>query len=269
MKKIFLILLSFLIIQTSAFAGDEAITVIADVHLNSDKAENKMTPSIKKLLSVVEIVNNGSSNCVVFLGDNIHSANRYDLAMFAKIIKKIKKPVYVTVGNRDLSKTKGLEKKEYYRILNKFSDNKLKTLPSYKKQGDFIFVFLSGTNETIPSYRGYYRAAELEYLDNILTKHKDKKVIIFQHYPIIEPKEDETRKLVKPELYTEVLKAHNNVLAIVSGHYHTEGVFDVDGIKHISVNSLGANGEFEQIKIFKNKNGTYTITTSIYNVEQE
>ena len=269
--KIFLKLCSIfcaaLIFQTAAFSLDESFTVISDVHLNSDKTENKMTSSIKNLLQAVKMTNESNSECVIFLGDNLHSANRYDLAMFSKIIKKINKPVYVTVGNRDLSKTKGLVKEDYYRILNKFSNNKLKTVPSYKKHGDLIFIFLSGVNEGIPGYRGYYKPNELDYLDKILTKFKDKKVIIFQHFPVIEPKIDETRKTVKPENYFKVLTAHNNVIAVISGHYHTEGIFENDGIKHISVASLGVNDEFEQIKVFKNKDGTYTLTTKIYNIE--
>jgi len=247
-------------------ADDHSISVISDVHLNSDKTNNKMTPSIKNLLEAVEIVNKSNSCCVVFLGDNLQSANRYDLAMFAKIIKKINKPVYVAVGNRDLSKTKGLMKKNYYRILNKFSNNELKTVPSYKKQGDLIFIFLSGVNEAIPSYRGYYKLAELDYLDKTLTKFKDKKVIIFQHFPIIEPKFDETRTIVKPENYLKVLAEHDNVLAVVSGHYHTEKVTESEGVKHISTGAL-FNSEFEQIKVIQSKNGKYTITAKVYTVE--
>lgn len=270
MKKLFkiLCLLLFLAFNQAVFAEDKTIAVISDVHLSSDKSgENKMTPSINNLLKAVDIVNQGNFEDVFFLGDNLNSANRYDLAMFAKIINRIEKPTYVTVGNRDLSKTKGLLKKEYYRILNKFSNNKLKTSPSYKKDGDFIFIFLSGVNENIPSYRGYYKLAELDFLDETLTKFKDKKAVIFQHFPIVEPKEDEVRKIVKPENYLNVIKKHNNVIAIISGHYHMENVAEVDGIKHISVGSLNSTGEFEQIKFMENKDGTYTITTKILNVE--
>ena len=249
MKKLFkiLCLLLFLAFNQAVFAEDKTIAVISDVHLSSDKSgENKMTPSINNLLKAVDIINQGNFEDVFFLGDNLNSANRYDLAMFAKIIKRIEKPTYVTVGNRDLSKTKGLLKKEYYRILNKFSNNKLKTSPNYKKDGDFIFI---------------------DFLDETLTKFKDKKAVIFQHFPIVEPKEDEVRKIVKPENYLNVIKKHNNVIAIISGHYHMENVAEVDGIKHISVGSLNSTGEFEQIKFMENKDGTYTITTKILNVE--
>ena len=270
MKKLFkiLCLLLFIIFSQAAFAQDKTIAVISDVHLTSDKSgENKMTPSIQSLLKAVDMVNQGNFEQVIFLGDNLNSANRYDLAMFAKIIKRIDKPTFVIVGNRDLSKTKNMIKKEYFRILNKFSNNKVKTVPSYKKDGDFIYIFLSGVNENIPSYRGYYKMAELDFLDATLTKFKDKKAIIFQHFPIIEPKEDDVRKIVKPENYMNVINKHNNVIAVISGHYHMENVVEENGIKHISVGSLYNNGEFEQIKFFENKDGSYTITTKILTVD--
>lgn len=268
--KLFAITLLCFILQTSlVLAKTEGITVISDVHLSFDKQNNKMTPSVKRLLNAVNQANSDTSDCVVFLGDNVQGANKLDVAMFAKIIQKLNKPYYVLAGNRDIAKSKDLTKKEFYRIVNKFSSNKIKELPSYKKQGEYIFVFLSGVNETFPTYRGYYKNEELAFLDKTLTKFKDKKVVIFQHFPVIPPKEDETRQTVKPELYLDVLSRHDNVLAVVSGHYHKENITEAEGIKHISVGALSQNGEYEQIKIFKNKNGTSTITARILSVEQD
>lgn len=270
MKNILKLIIVFcfvFFVQTQSFAKNETITVISDTHLSSDKQNNSMTPSIEKLLKAVNQANADTSDCVIFLGDNIQSPNKLDIAMFAKIINKIKKPVYVVAGNRDISKTKGVDKKEYYRVLNKFSSNKVSKLPTYKKQGDLIFIFMAGINETFPTYKGYYKNEELIFLDETLTKFKDKKAVIFQHFPVVPPKEDETRQTVKPELYLDVLAKHENVLAVVSGHYHKEDVIPMNNVKHISVGSLNQTGEYEQIKIFKNKNNTYTVTSKIFSVE--
>lgn len=261
------IIFCVLLFQLACFAKNEGITIISDTHLSGDKQNNQMTPSVDKLLKAVYQANADTSDCVVFLGDNVQSANRLDVALFAKIIKRLKKPYYVVVGNRDISKNKNMDKKEYYRIINKFSSNKIKKLPTYKKQGDFIFVFLSGVNETFPTYKGYYKQSELDFLDSTLSSFKDKKVVIFQHFPVVPPGEDETRQTVKPELYLDVLAKHDNVLAVVSGHYHKENVTVENGIRHISAGALFSKGEYEQIKIFKNKNGTYTVTTKILSVE--
>ena len=119
MKKLFkiLCLLLFLAFNQAVFAEDKTIAVISDVHLSSDKSgENKMTPSINNLLKAVDIINQGNFEDVFFLGDNLIFANRYNLEMFEKLIKGMKKQTYVTVGKRVLGKTKGLLKKDYKKI---------------------------------------------------------------------------------------------------------------------------------------------------------
>ncbi len=270
MRKFSLLIILFLLVVLNAsqcFAKSTTINVISDAHLVSNKTENKMTPSISNLIKAVSMSNNDNSNYVVFLGDNVNSADRIDVAMFSKVINKLKKPYFVVAGNRDISKSKNMNKKEYFRIVNKFSSNKIRHLPSYKKEDDLIFIFLAGVNETFPSMKGYYKIDEVDFLDKTLTKYKDKKAVIFQHFPVIPPKDDDLRLTAKPELYLDVLAKHNNVLAIVSGHYHVENIQNVNGVKHISVGPLYQTGEFEQIKIFKNKNSTYSITAKILNVE--
>ncbi len=264
--KFFTVFLFLYLFQNLACAENIGITLISDVHLVADKKENKMTPSIKKLIDAVEMANADTSKYVVFLGDNTGGGNKYDIAMFSKVIKKLNKPYFVLAGNRDINRGKNVDKKEFYRIVNKFSSNKVKKLPSYKKEGEYVFVFMGGLNETFPTYNGYYKDDELLFLDKTLTKFKDKKVIIFQHFPVVPPKEDENRATYKKEEYTKILKRHDNVLAIVSGHYHHENIIEEGNIKHISVGAL-IQGEYEQIKIFKNKNGSYTITTKILNLE--
>ncbi len=263
MKKILLTLLVFCF-NLPVFANSEVITVIADSHVSINKKdEQAATPATLRLLQTISQVNKDSSNCVIFLGDNVNSPNRLNVALFAKAINKIKKPVYVVAGNRDIGKKGGLDQKEYYRIVNKFSKNKVKKAPSYIKHDDLIFIFMYGVNETVPTFRGNYRTSELEFLNKTLTKFSDKKAIIFQHFPIVPPKEDIDKTPYKPEMYLAELQKHNNVLAVVSGHYHFENVIEQAGIKHISVASLALNGEYEQLKIFKNNDGSYSVTTKI------
>lgn len=265
--KLFTTLILFFAVSVPCFAKNESVTIISDICLSSDKSENKMTPSIRRLINAVNQANADTSDSVVFLGNNVSSANKYDTAMFAKIIKRLNKPYYVLVGNRDVNRTKYIDKKEFYRIVNKYSSNRLKTTPSYKKQGDLVFVFMSGVNETFSTYKGYYKDKELDFLNDTLSKFKDNKVIIFQHFPVVSAFEDDARKTVKLENYLEVLNRHNNVLAVISGHMNKEEIADDEnGVKHINVGAL-SKGEYEQIKIFKNKDNTYTITAKIYNAE--
>ena len=265
--KIFFTLLFAVLFSLPSFASNLGITVISDVHLSSDKQNNKMTPSIKRLIEAVEQANSNTSDFVVFLGDNVSGASKYDIAMFAKVIKRLKKPYYVLVGNRDINRGKSVNKKEFYRIVNKYSSNKLNALPCYKKYDDYILIFMSGVNETFPTTNGYYKEGELDFLDETLSKYSDKKAIIFQHFPVVEPKENRDLKTHKAEDYIAVLARHKNVLAVISGHYHYENVTKDDlNVTHISVGGL-LKGEYEQIKFFKNKDGSYSITERIIEVE--
>ena len=42
---------------------------------------------------------------------------------------------------------------------------------------------------------------------------------------------------------------------------------DENKVKHISVGALSQTGEYEQIKIYDNKDGTYSITATILSVQ--
>lgn len=80
--------------------------------------------------------------------------------------------------------------------------------------------------------------ALLNGLTNSYQNIKKYPVVILQHYPIVEPKERKSRRVYQPEKYFKVLEKHNNVIAIVSGHYHLNGEQMKDGIYHISTPSL-------------------------------
>lgn len=270
MKNILKFLLTLVLLYgviCPAFAKNEGITVVSDIALKSDKNENRMTPSIKNLIEAINQINNDSSSAVVFLGNNVSSANKYDIAMFAKVTKKLNKPYFILCGNKDVNRAKNINKKEFYRIINKYSSNKLKTSPSYKKHGEYVFVFMSGVNQTFSTYKGYYKESELDFLDKTLNKFKNDKVIIFQHFPVVSEFSDTSKKTYKAEDYMKVLNRHNNVLAVVSGHMGKEEIIeDENKVKHINIGSL-SKGEYEQIKIFKNKDNSYSVIPKIYNIE--
>ena len=62
--------------------------------------------------------------------------------------------------------------------------------------------------------------------------------VILQHFPLVPPKEMATHKTYQAEKYLEMLDKHNNVIAVVSGHYHINGEQMKDGIYHICTPTL-------------------------------
>lgn len=274
-KILFISLLVFLFGATNvsgkAFANNITFTAISDVNLKADKTNNSVTPTINKLLKAADDINNSGSDCVFFLGNNISGANGYDLVMFAKILNKIQKPVYTTIGNRDVQKAKNLDKKEYFRLLNKFSKNKTSKLPCAKKINGFVFIFMDGTNQMVSLPRGYYKDAELITLEKYLNKYKNENVVIIQHFPVADMK-DEIKNTYNSIDYKTLLKRHNNVIAVISGNededFETE---DNDGIKHINVQSLNKSSEYKVINIRpidkKINSKGFSIKTKIISVE--
>ncbi len=265
MFKIFFIFL-FFVIQNAAFSNEVTFTAVSESLIKSDKINNSMTPSIKKLLSVKDDINNSGSDFVLFLGNNIARADKYDLVMFAKITEKIQKPFYVSIGNKDIQKSKHLEKKEYYRLLNKFSKNKISKVPSVKKINGFVFIFMDGTNEMVSMPRGYYKEKELITLERYLNKYKNDDIIIIQHYPLIGI-EDNMKATFNAEPYKNLISKYKNIKAIISGHDNKEYILqDENNIKHINIPSLSEGGEYEVITI-KTKDGETLVRTKIISVE--
>lgn len=269
-QSIGLVLTLFLaaIISLPSYSKEVTFTVISDTHIKSDKAENRLTPSINNLLKAASDINSSKSSFTVFLGDNINNPDKHDLVMFAKILKRFNKPVYTIIGNHDVAKGKGIDKKEYFRLLNKFSANKIRKVPCVKKIDGFVFVFMDGVNQTIPGPRGYYRDKELIWLDKTLNKYKNNDVIILQHFPVVAPTESETRQTYNIKDYFQTISKHSNIRAIISGHYHTAAriLDEKSAIVHLSIPALYASDEYEQITV-SIKNGKFYVINKILDVK--
>jgi len=263
--KLFFLLGFIFVFQSAAISSEVTFTALTDAGIKADRVNNSMTPSIQKLLLAKDDINRSGSRFVIFLGNNISKAEKYDLVMFGKIINKIKKPVYTDIGNRDIQRVKGLDKKEYYRVLNKYSKNRISKVPSVKKLDGFVFIFMDGVNETVPMPKGYFKDKELIWLEETLLKHKDKNVILIQHFPAYEGKENDT--LYNAEPYNRLLAKYKNIKAVISGHTNNdfEGE-DENGIKHIGVPSLDKGGAYKVINI-KTMGENILITTKTISVE--
>ena len=88
-----------------------------------------------------------------------------------------------------------------------------------------------------------------------------------QHFPIVEPCHNRTHTTYNIADYDAVLQKHSNVIAICSGHYHTNGETKKDGIYHISTPALvEAPHNFKIIEIVKNKND-YQVYTQLRHAE--
>lgn len=236
LNKLFLaFLMIILCFSQSVFAKDLKFIQITDSHFSGDNSY-----SVKVLEKTIKDINSVSNvDFVVFTGDNIDTANSSDLVKFLKIANHLKYPYYMVIGNHEVFKSQHFDKIEYMKTVRKYSKTCRSEKANYVfKKKQVVFIVVDGAKETIPGPAGYYKKDTLKWLDKKLTKYKNNKVVILQHFPIVPPYYNRTHTTYEVGAYEDVLKKHSNVIAIVSGHYHANGEVMKDGIYHVSTPSL-------------------------------
>lgn len=243
MKKFLLTLLAiFMFTGVSVFAANPKsikFVQITDVHLSASSEYSQ-----KVLKSAVQDINSLTDvSFVVFTGDNINNPSEENLKTFLKIVKHLKVPYYIAIGDHDVYKSNGLSKVRYYDMIHEHNWFMFRHQPNYKfTKNGFVFLIVDGAKEIIPGSVGYYRESTLEWVDKELTKNENKDVIIFQHFPVEYPDNSESsvksHKTYKVEEYKELLNKHDNLLALLSGHFHVNSENMTNGVYHISSPSL-------------------------------
>jgi len=240
-----ILLISLIFFSKSVCAEQLKFVQITDNHLSQNGSNyqgRNIRESVQILKNAVKSVNNLKDiDFVVFSGDNIDTPNEEDLNLFCKIIKKLRKPYYIVIGDHDVSPHGRLNKSKYFKIIKKQDKHQKSSEPQYYFSPDknFIVIAMDGVLDGIRSPHGYYSEEDLAWLDEVLTKYKKKKAIIFQHFPLIAPYKNKSHTTIEPEAYFDLLSRHKNVIAILSGHYHGGNKIVLqDGIYHISTPAL-------------------------------
>lgn len=277
MRIILTILLLFF--SASVFAEQLKFVQITDTHLSTEGSNyggRVVEESVQTLESAVESINKiPDLDFVVFSGDNIDVAQEDQLIKFCEITKNLNKPYYIGIGNHDVF-SNTLNKTNYFKIVKQYNKNQKSNEPEFYffPNKDFIVIFMDGAIQMIPSNHGSFNDQDLEWLDEVLTKYENKKAIIVQHFPLVEPSENKSHRTRNPMPYNELLERHSNVIAIVSGHYHCEKVTEKDGIFHISSPALvGVPHQYRIIEIdydpktLSGQNPAFDLKTEIIPVE--
>ena len=111
----------------------------------------------------------------------------------------------------------------------------------FEKKG-IAFIVADGSKDVIPTSMGYYKKDVLLWLDEQLDNCEDKeqKVIILQHYPLIPPSNRESYYTFKADEYLRLISEHNNIKAIIAGHFNVNKEETVDKVLHISTKNAPA-----------------------------
>lgn len=237
MKKFYILLTTFLIFATSSvFGADMRFIQVDNLFYSSSNPKSQ-----KQLENLITDINRQKNvDFIVFSGNNIASPNQKNLNGFLDAIKSLNSPYYIILGNKDVNKNKNMGKEEYMNFVRKKAKAHKKIFsPNYtfEKKG-LVFIVVDGSKEVLPTSIGYYKAETLDWLEEQLIKYNDKKIVILQHFPLIPPAKKETRYTYKAEEYLELLSNHNNVLAVVSGHFGVNKEQKYNNILHISTGSV-------------------------------
>ena len=255
MKKILLVLFLFLAGSFSlANAKEVKFIFLSDAGVNKQNAY-QLKDTIKEINSYKDV------DFVVFGGNNINKAQIVDLDYFAYLLKRVHKKTYVLLGNQDVSTTSGIDKKYYMKRVKRarFYRHPSKSNYVFKKKG-YVFVAMDGSKQYFRSSNGYYSKAELIWLEGILKKYKNSKVVILQHFPLTQTK-SQWLQTAKTEDYLELLKKYDNVKVIVSGHYGANTEDKILNISNILVENYSKNQAYKIIQMDLDKDfiGTYLV----------
>lgn len=225
MKKVLKTIILTLFMTLSVQAKELNFIQITDLNVCEQNA-SKVNALFKEINSRKNI------DFVVFTGNNLKKASLNNLEAFTYLLKKLNKKAYVLLGNQDVLSSSGVDKEYYYKRISKTLRNHSKTPNfTFEKKG-YVFVAMDGSKQFFQSANGYYTTHELMWLSNTLEKNKDKKIIILQHFPLLETssKWQEAKNI---DEYKEILSQNDNIKAIISGHYNTNIEKKENNILHI------------------------------------
>lgn len=229
MKRLLYLLVFLLITNLSVFSADMRFIQVDGALYSTDNA--------KKFESLINKINKEKDvSFIVFTGNNIARPREEELKAFIKSAKKLNKPFYVVLGQKDVNRQKKLSKDKYVKILRRHIKSHIRIAsPNYKftKKG-VTFIVADGSKEVLQTSNGYYRDNVLEYVEKQLQTTKSKNVVILQHYPLIPPAQKETHYTYKADEYLKMLSNYKNVKAIISGHFGVNNEQLYNGILHIA-----------------------------------
>ena len=123
-------LLLFVMASPATFAKTLNFAIVSDVHYQNTSGVEQ-TESAKALDGVISRINESKYDFVVFLGDNIEKSKKQELESFLKKVQNIKSPYYLVMGDKDVHKISGLDKRDYIKIVAQYNKNQKKTGNNY------------------------------------------------------------------------------------------------------------------------------------------
>ncbi|MCY7857618.1 metallophosphoesterase [Bacillus sonorensis] len=141
---------------------------------------------------------------------------------YMKVLDKHQVPYGVLAGNHDVSH----KDRSYVSYGKYFGEKRFKDKPFYggsflNNKGHYDLIS-SGGNDYIMLYMGWgIGTKELRWLDEVLKKYPDRKAILsFHEFLLVSG----SRSPIGDRIFEHVIKPNQNVIAVLSGHYHSSNL---------------------------------------------
>ena len=243
MKKLLAIFFVLFVFCVNDIKAQEIrIVHFSDVHLDTkspDKKVRKFAKSLPMFEKAIDKANLLYPNLIIFSGDMVNKPIDSEFDIFLNTAKKLRAPFYPALGNHDVGVGGGLSKQT---IVAKLDANcpwlNLETPYYYVIKGDYIFIFMDGTNDQIVTAKGFFGENELSFLDKTLSDNSDKKAVIVHHFPPMPPYKSDSHEISNREDYFAVIDKHPNVIMVLSGHYHATKAVQRNDVLYITTPSM-------------------------------
>jgi 3',5'-cyclic AMP phosphodiesterase CpdA len=217
---------------------------LSDVHLdlnNSNKPKRMLGSSRDLLKDAISQINNiNDLDFVIFSGDQINRPQKNALLEFINISNTLKYPWYFALGNHDVGVMSSFNKFKYFETMKE--SNKAittdKTYYSFSPKKGYLIIVLDPVIDSRITSNGYVDAKQFKWLESQLDNNKDSRIIIVQHHPIIQPFDSSSHKITNSEEYLSLIKRYNNVIAVLSGHYHSTKIIQLGNVVFVSTPAL-------------------------------
>jgi len=237
----------------------ETITaaVVGDLHVGGDS---------ERVQTMIRLVNGRDVDFVLFLGDLVNQASDESVGEFVRAVRRITKPVYLTIGNHDIGR-----KPEGYDIEGKIAD----ALPGPWSES-FTYSFQAGgwrfvvggmgllnipyVGPQVNHYKGYVSEfgnmlnmpqPHLERFESLLAETNDRPTCVVLHVPLVRMAQrvhargcyDQVRLLEEIQVLS-LIEARANVKVALYGHQHFNQVDVIAGTLHCVTQGVGGYGPY-------------------------
>lgn len=257
---LFIVTILFFITDQPSFSGNLKFVQLSDIHYStvredtSYKLLSKTRPLLDDAISQINAMH--GIDFVMITGDGIDRPEKESIYQVTDALNQLKFPWYYVLGNHDTTTSGYLTKTKIVQILKKQNPNYTfdSTYYTFKPKKGFRIIVLDGAKNKGISSNGIFPQEELNWLDEILKKSKKDVVLIFTHFPVLEPFDSPNHKILNEDELKCVLKKYKMPIAIFSGHYHMTKITKRDNILHVSSPSLvGYPNAFRVVDV-NNKN---------------